>query len=188
MDPHPQETSNFILLIEENRDIQRVLLQVFNNGFPAFFGIDAQNHQTLGFILIVQPAQRRSLLPAVRSPGSPEVQQNDPPPVFLNPDHLSGEILQGKIWNWFGFPVGLNCTRPPRTLGPSHLRTSKPPEDCPGQSQPYDDHPVLCPFHRNHPFIRQDIYIFYSTGMTELQGFLSRPLRSPSGEKHPFPL
>jgi hypothetical protein len=42
MCPEPEEPPDFSVLVQENGDVYRLLLQKFHDRFPALFGVDAE--------------------------------------------------------------------------------------------------------------------------------------------------
>ena len=51
--PNPQELSNLILLVQENREFTRIYFQEFTNRFAAFFYVYAEKDQASGLVLVV---------------------------------------------------------------------------------------------------------------------------------------
>jgi len=87
--------------------------------------------------------KRRSLLPAIRSPSSPEVEKDDLTPIILYVHGFPLEIFQRKIWSahfsyigmkntWYG-PAGREL--PPRTLHPKEEGAKK--DHAPFQQLPH---------------------------------------------------
>jgi len=148
MHPKPHEFSNLILLIQEDRDLGWILFQKFIDRFPTFFRVYAKYDQPFGLIPAVQPFQRRSLLPAIRSPGSPEVEQKDFSSIILDLDHLPGKVFQGKIGKGQRFRIGLKDICP---LAPGQVNASNPQGNGQGQSHQTDNRPsLLSDFHIPH--------------------------------------
>lgn len=134
MYPYSQHLSNLVLLVQEDWNIGWVLLQKLIDRFPAFLGVDTKHHHPLSLILAVQFLQRRNLLPAIGSPGGPEVKENHLSSIILDRSRLPHKVVQSKIGKGHNFGVGLKGTCPARTLSPGQLQRLDSPQDCPAQS------------------------------------------------------
>jgi len=152
MDPDPQELSHFILFVQKNGEGVRILSQELGDRFPVFLRGDTEKDKIFGLVLAVQLFQRRSLLPAVGSPGGPEVEEDYFPFILFDLDRFPLKILQRKIRKGQRLRIGLKSARPP-TLSPGRVTPLGSQKDKPNQPCNYPGYRAFGPHFSPHPLM-----------------------------------
>lgn len=152
MDPDPQELSHFILFVQKNGEGVRIFSQELGDRFPVFLRGDTEKDKIFGLVLAVQLFQRRSLLPAVGSPGGPEVEEDYFPFILFDLDRFPLKILQRKIRKGQRLRIGLKSARPP-TLSPGRVTPLDSQKDKPNQPCNYPSHPAFGSHVSPHPLM-----------------------------------
>lgn len=112
MSPHPEKSPNFSVLVQEDGDLQSFLFQKLSDSFTGFFSVDAEKNKIPGAILGVYFIKRRTLLPAIKSPGGPKIEKDGLSTIIPYVDRLSLQVLQGKFGNWHGLGISMENTLP----------------------------------------------------------------------------
>jgi len=84
-----------------------LLFQVFFNGLCVFLAVYPVNLQPFGSELGLELLERRTFFPAVRSPGGPEIHQNDLSGRIPKIDFISVEVFDREIRGRNGLRIGM---------------------------------------------------------------------------------
>jgi hypothetical protein len=190
MGPDPEESFRMSVVVDKNRHIQGFLLHKLLDGFWLFFRVDAVKNQTLGLVPVIQFLQGGTLLPAVRSPGSPEIKQNDLSSMVPNIHLFPLKIRYRKIRDGLRLGIALEHTLPGRLWHRGKISARYPKGARAGQShknfgQPFPSSPhfgfssfpdtgLILSLEQKHDSCFSTIIVFHSLPSFLDEGFSAR--------------